>query len=85
MLLLSVYKVVYISRVAQLEDSWQIESQPRQIDEKLSQGLRPKQCTHNKTVGMLKIYFCPSFIVQVLRLPGAVSLPNYIVNSRRSR
>ena len=28
---------------------------------------------HNKSVGTLKIHLCPSHIVQVLRLPGAVS------------
>ena len=29
---------------------------------------------HNNIVGMLKVYLCPSDIVQILMLPGSVSL-----------
>ena len=35
---------------------------------------------HNKSVGTLKIHLCPSHIVQVLRLPGAVS-PDVLVSA----
>ena len=39
----------------------------------------------NNIVGTLMIYLCPSHIGQVLRLPGAVSPPDYTDSSRSGR
>ena len=51
-------------------------------------GSRPKlggPVYHNNIVGTLKIHLCASHVGQVLRLPGAVSPPDYPDSTRSGR